>query len=101
MATRAAGVPRLFDLVRVREGKLRPAFYFALRNTLVAKDLDQASRIAYGHGGKWARVVTMQVHITDSSVCSDLDSAKTADNCMLRCSLQQHCAWSSHNGIDT
>ena len=49
--------------MKVREGKLRPAFYFALRNTLVAKDLDQASRIAYGHGGKWARVVTMQVHI--------------------------------------
>ena len=54
-------MPRLFNLVRVREGKLRPAFYFALRNTLVAQDLEQASRIAYGHGGKWARVVTMQV----------------------------------------
>ena len=52
---------RLYDLVRVQDDKLRPAFFFALRNTLVAQDLEQASRIAYGHGGRWARVVTLQV----------------------------------------
>ena len=56
-----AGVARLFDLVRIQDDRLRPAFFFALRNTLVAQDLEQASRIAYGHGGRWARVVTLQV----------------------------------------
>ena len=38
-------VPRLFDLVKAKEDKFRTAFYFALRDTLVAKDLDQATRI--------------------------------------------------------
>ena len=56
-----AGVARLFDLVRIQDEKLRPAFFFALRNVLIAQDLEQATRIAYGHGGKWARVVTLQV----------------------------------------
>ncbi len=40
------GVPRLFDLVKAKEEKFLTAFYFALRDTLVAKDLDQATRIA-------------------------------------------------------
>ena len=37
------GVPRLFDLVKPQHPDLLPAFYFALRNTVVAKDLDQVS----------------------------------------------------------
>ncbi|XP_047539287.1 structural maintenance of chromosomes protein 4 [Vanessa atalanta] len=40
--------PRLFDLVKVTDERVLPAFYYALRETLVAKDLEQASRIAYG-----------------------------------------------------
>ena len=39
-------MPRLFDLVKPKEDKFLTAFYFALRDTLVAKDLDQATRIA-------------------------------------------------------
>lgn len=35
------GVPRLFDLVRVQDERMKLAFYAALRNTVVAKDLDQ------------------------------------------------------------
>lgn len=35
------GVPRLFDLVRCQDKALRPAFYFALRDTVVANDLQQ------------------------------------------------------------
>jgi structural maintenance of chromosome 4 len=35
------GVPRLFDLVTVRDEKLRLAFYSQLGNTVVAKNLDQ------------------------------------------------------------
>lgn len=38
-------VPRLFDLIRINDERVRPAFYFALGETLVAKDMDQATRI--------------------------------------------------------
>lgn len=35
------GVPRLFDLIRVQDERMKLAFYAALGNTVVAKDLDQ------------------------------------------------------------
>uniref|UniRef100_A0A2A4K7F0 Structural maintenance of chromosomes protein 4 n=1 Tax=Heliothis virescens TaxID=7102 RepID=A0A2A4K7F0_HELVI len=50
--------PRLFDLVNVKDPRVLPAFYYALRDTLVANDLEQASRIAYGHTRY--RVVTLK-----------------------------------------
>ncbi|XP_053620352.1 structural maintenance of chromosomes protein 4 isoform X2 [Plodia interpunctella] len=40
--------PRLFDLVKLKDLRVQPAFYFALRDTLVANDLEQATRISYG-----------------------------------------------------
>ena len=49
--------PRLFDLVRISDPALAPAFYFALRDTLVANDINQATRIAYG--ATRYRVVTL------------------------------------------
>lgn len=53
-------VSRLFDLIRVNDERVRPAFYFALRETLLAKDLNQARRIAYGGvDGKRHRVITL------------------------------------------
>ena len=53
------GCPRLFDLVRCSNERIRLAFYFAMRDTLVANDLEQASRIAYTPENKrWRRVVT-------------------------------------------
>nr|XP_011465606.1 PREDICTED: structural maintenance of chromosomes protein 4-like isoform X1 [Fragaria vesca subsp. vesca] len=52
------GVPRLFDLVRVEDQRMKFAFFAALKNTVVAKDLDQAARIAYGGNPKF-RVVTL------------------------------------------
>ncbi|XP_026735290.1 structural maintenance of chromosomes protein 4 [Trichoplusia ni] len=52
------GAPRLFDLVQVRDRRVLPAFYYALRDTLVAADLEQAARIAYGHTRY--RVVTLK-----------------------------------------
>lgn len=55
--SRLEGVPRLFDLIRVEDERVRPAFYYALRDTLVANDLDQATRIAYGR--QRFRVVTL------------------------------------------
>lgn len=41
-------VPRLFDLIRVADERVKPVFYYALQDTLVANNLDQAVRIAYG-----------------------------------------------------
>ncbi|XXG57520.1 hypothetical protein AAC387_Pa03g4653 [Persea americana] len=52
-------VPRLFDLVNVADERLKVAFLAALGNTVVAKDLDQATRIAYGGNNEFRRVVTM------------------------------------------
>ncbi|CAG4980755.1 unnamed protein product [Colias eurytheme] len=50
-------VPRLFDLVQVKDQRVLAAFYYALRDTLVANELEQASRIAYG--ATRYRVVTL------------------------------------------
>ncbi|KAL1962333.1 hypothetical protein VTN77DRAFT_9824 [Rasamsonia byssochlamydoides] len=58
-------VPRLFDLVKPKEPKFAPAFYSVLQNTLVAKDLEQANRIAYG-ARRW-RVVTLDGQLIDMS----------------------------------
>ncbi|XP_077288755.1 structural maintenance of chromosomes 4-like protein gluon [Arctopsyche grandis] len=49
--------PRLFDLVRVSDDRIKPVFYYALHDTLVANDIDQASRISFH--GKRHRVVTL------------------------------------------
>ncbi|CEG49917.1 structural maintenance of chromosomes protein [Plasmopara halstedii] len=59
--------PRLFDLVKVTEKKYLPAFYYALRDTLVAKNLDEASAIAYqGRQCKY-RVVTLDGQLVEMS----------------------------------
>ena len=57
--------PRLFELVKSKEDRYRPAFYSVLQNTLVAKDLEQANRIAYG-AQRW-RVVTLDGQLIDKS----------------------------------
>lgn len=58
-------VPRLFDLVTPKTPALAPAFYNVLQNTLVAADLAQANRIAYG-AQRW-RVVTLTGQLIDKS----------------------------------
>ncbi|XP_019848995.1 PREDICTED: structural maintenance of chromosomes protein 4-like [Amphimedon queenslandica] len=59
-------VPRLFDLVKVKDDRYLTAFYYALTDTLVANDLDQATRIAL-QGRKRYRVVTLGGQLIDSS----------------------------------
>lgn len=74
---RPTGVPRLYDLVRVHEDKLRPAFFYALGDTIVADNLEQAMRIAYDRSQpRWSRAVTLQVaqlifllHLFQSNIC--------------------------------
>lgn len=58
-------VPRLFDLVKPKHDKLKPAFFQVMTNTLVAEDLDQAERIAYG-AKRW-RVVTLDGKLIDTA----------------------------------
>ncbi|CAG8683762.1 11851_t:CDS:10 [Funneliformis caledonium] len=41
-------VPRLFDLIRPKDDMFIPAFYNVLQDTLVAQNLKQAIRIAFG-----------------------------------------------------
>nr|XP_033323654.1 structural maintenance of chromosomes protein 4 [Megalopta genalis] len=58
-------VPRLFDLIRVEDERVLPAFYYGLQDTLVADNLDQATRIAYGH--RRFRVVTLKGELIELS----------------------------------
>ncbi|KAK9712832.1 Structural maintenance of chromosomes protein 4 [Basidiobolus ranarum] len=58
-------VPRLYDLVKPKDAIFAPAFYSVLRDTLVAKDLEQANRIAFGKQ-RW-RVVTLDGQLIDKS----------------------------------
>lgn len=44
---RPENIPRLFDLVNIPDKKISTAFYYGLKNTLVANDLEQAKRIGY------------------------------------------------------
>ncbi|XP_023033917.2 structural maintenance of chromosomes protein 4 isoform X2 [Drosophila willistoni] len=56
-------VPRLFDLVQVEDERVKTAFYFALKDTLVCDNLEDASRIAYG--AMRYRVVTLRGDIIE------------------------------------
>ncbi|KAF5302895.1 hypothetical protein FQA39_LY02075 [Lamprigera yunnana] len=58
-------VPRLFDLIEIKDERIKPAFYYALRDTLVADDLEQASRIAYG--AQRYRVVTLTGQLIETT----------------------------------
>ncbi|KAF9152990.1 hypothetical protein BG015_004315 [Linnemannia schmuckeri] len=58
-------VPRLFDLVRPADPRFAPAFYSVMQDTLVATNMDQANRIAYGKQ-RW-RVVTLDGQLIDKS----------------------------------
>ncbi|ONK68794.1 uncharacterized protein A4U43_C05F16100 [Asparagus officinalis] len=60
-------VPRLFDLITVKDERLKLAFFAAIRNTVVAKDLDQATRIAYGKDIEFRRVVTLEGALFEKS----------------------------------
>ena len=58
---------RLFDLVVPNDPSLAPAFYMALKDTLVASDLDNAVKIAYEGGKATWRVVTLGGDLIDTS----------------------------------
>lgn len=52
-------------MIEVQDDRVRTAFYFSLRDTLVAKEIDQATRI--GYGSKRYRIVTLQGDLIEIS----------------------------------
>ncbi|KAL1702733.1 RecF/RecN/SMC [Schizophyllum commune] len=59
-------VPRLFDLVKPKDPRFRPAFWSVIRETLVAENLEQANRIAYGSEKRY-KVVTLAGQLIEPS----------------------------------
>ena len=62
-----ANSQRLFDLISVDDPQFLPAFYFALRDTLVTSSLDIARSIAYRGNQVCFRVVTLDGILIDHS----------------------------------
>lgn len=60
------GAPRLFDLINPANSSVTPAIFLAVGNTLVAPDLETASRWAYDFGKRW-RVVTKDGKMIETS----------------------------------
>jgi structural maintenance of chromosome 4 len=58
--------PRLFDLIAPSNFAVTPAIYLGVGNTLVAPDLETASRWAYDYGKRW-RVVTLDGQLIETS----------------------------------
>lgn len=57
--------PRLIDLIMPNDPRFRRAFYYVVRDTLVANDLDQANRLAFGRN-RW-KVVTLDGKVIDKA----------------------------------
>ena len=53
-------MPRLVDLIRVENEEMRTVFYHYLKDTLVAEDMSQAKRVAFG---------SYLPHLVDSDEC--------------------------------
>lgn len=60
------GAPRLFDLITPSNYAITPALYLGVGNTLVAPDLETATRWAYDFGKRW-RVVTLDGNLIEMS----------------------------------
>ena len=60
-------VERLYDLIKPKDNKFKTAFYYALRDTLVCKDLTQARRVSSASKQKRFRVVTLKGEVVDAS----------------------------------
>lgn len=58
--------PRLFDLINPARAELAPALFLTIGNTLVAPDLETASRWCYDFGKRW-RVVTTDGKLFETS----------------------------------
>lgn len=59
-------MPRLFDLIRVEDENVLPAFYYALQDTLVVENIEKATRISMSGGSRW-RTVTLKGEVVEVS----------------------------------
>lgn len=59
-------VVRLMDLIKPASPEVAVAFYYGVRDTAVASDLDAASKIAYD-GAKRRRVVTLTGQLIETA----------------------------------
>lgn len=57
---------RLFDLIKVDDNNVLPAFYYALNDTLVADDITMATRISMSCNKRW-RTVTLKGEVVEIS----------------------------------
>ncbi|KAF8167274.1 RecF/RecN/SMC [Crassisporium funariophilum] len=73
-------VPRLFDLVKPKDSTYAPAFFKAIGNTLVAEDMEQANRIAFG-ARRW-RVVTLAGGLIETSGAMSGGGSQTSRGAM-------------------
>ena len=53
-------------MIRVEDDKVLPAFYFALMDTLIADNIETATRISSSGKTRW-RVVTLKGEVVDTS----------------------------------
>lgn len=60
------GAPRLFELISPVSFAITPAIYLAVGNTLVAPDLETATRWAYDYSKRW-RVVTLDGNLIETA----------------------------------
>ena len=60
------GAPRLFELIQPVNSAVAPAMWLAVKDTLVAPDMETASRWAYDFSKRW-RVVTMDGKLIETS----------------------------------
>ncbi|KAF1740814.1 hypothetical protein MXB_4529, partial [Myxobolus squamalis] len=60
------GSLRLFDLIKPSENSYSPAFYFALRDTLVAENIDEATKIAFSGKTRY-RVASLNGEIIEKN----------------------------------
>ncbi|KXS17124.1 hypothetical protein M427DRAFT_263911 [Gonapodya prolifera JEL478] len=75
--------PRLFDLVKPKDPKFAPAFYSVLNDTIVATDLEQANRLAFGGEKRW-RVVTFDGQLIDTTGTMSGGGTKVARGLMVQ-----------------
>lgn len=60
------GAPRLFELISPVNFSITPAIYLAVGNTLVAPDMETATRWAYEYSKRW-RVVTLDGKLIETA----------------------------------
>ena len=90
------GVPRLFDLVKPKDDKFRPAFYFALRDTCVASGMIAQRQIlrkksgvmVFGRDSRFARAIhvvggALEQTSARSSRSKSLAIGYSGDSCLL------------------